>query len=224
MRGCLRGNSRRNRPRTGYTTLQIDRPSSSASTSRMRIGTRLRIACSFVTAQRTLLNSQRSTIVLLEVRFLAELRQLRIANLHGAFDVTIPIRGNRLILVGVNGLGKNTCVNALYFVLSRQWPRLLQIQFDEIELQIDNSAIKITRPTIEEELSRSDSEKGGMPHALRRRVDILRANDLLETFVEAREEELSKFTHAPGCRAFEYRPPPTGHASRKQGPIGGRDG
>jgi predicted ATP-binding protein involved in virulence len=116
---------------------------------------------------------------------LAELRQLRIANLHGAFDVTIPIQGNRLILVGVNGLGKSTCINALYFVLSRQWPRLLQIQFDEIELQLDNSSIRITRPTIEEESSRSD-DKGGMPPSLRRRVDILRAHDLLEAFVEAR--------------------------------------
>ena len=112
--------------------------------------------------------------------------------MHGAFDVTIPIRNNRLVLVGVNGLGKSTCINALYAVLSRQWSRLLQLQFDAIELDTDGSTIRIARATIESDLSNAD-DKGGVPTGLRRRIDILRAHDLLDAFVEAREEDLPNF-------------------------------
>lgn len=76
------------------------------------------------------------------------LTRFSILGLHGKLDIVIPIRDNRLVLVGVNGLGKTTVVNFLYYVLTEQWVRLLDFEFSAVELEINNQTIAITKNDI----------------------------------------------------------------------------
>ena len=76
------------------------------------------------------------------------LHEIVIRGLHNSMDITIPVLDNKLVLVGVNGLGKTTVVNILYYVLSQQWNRLLDINFDEILIRVGRRKIKITHEMI----------------------------------------------------------------------------
>lgn len=71
-----------------------------------------------------------------------------IIGLHGKFDIEIPIIDNRLILVGVNGLGKTTVMNCLYFALTDQWHRLLDFSFSSIIIKINEETITIGKSDI----------------------------------------------------------------------------
>lgn len=62
-----------------------------------------------------------------------------VSRLHGHMDVSVPIRDNKLILVGVNGLGKSTVVNLLYYFVSRQWKKFLEYSFSEVHLTLDQT-------------------------------------------------------------------------------------
>ncbi len=79
----------------------------------------------------------------------ANLRQIAISGLHGRLDIKIPVVDNRLVLVGVNGLGKTTVVNLLYYFLSRQWHRLLEVVFDEIVITLGRRKLRITHQMLE---------------------------------------------------------------------------
>jgi predicted ATP-binding protein involved in virulence len=65
------------------------------------------------------------------------IQRLMIRGLHGARNYNIEVRDNRIVMVGVNGLGKTTVVNLLYLILSRQWDRALQYEFESIEISIN---------------------------------------------------------------------------------------
>lgn len=77
-----------------------------------------------------------------------KLSRFSIFGLHGKLDISIPIHDNRLVLVGVNGLGKTTVVNFLYFLLTEQWVRLLDYEFAEIEVEINGHSIAISKSDI----------------------------------------------------------------------------
>lgn len=84
------------------------------------------------------------------------LTNFSIFSLHGKYDVRIPISDNRLILVGVNGLGKTTVVNALYFLLTSQWGRLLEIDFQKICVELNGVAVTLNRKDIQLKLSTAE--------------------------------------------------------------------
>src|SRR5579862_6954147 len=63
--------------------------------------------------------------------------RFEIKGLYGARDYDIPIRDNKIVMVGVNGLGKTTVVNLLYLILSRQWDRSLEYDCDSIAISVD---------------------------------------------------------------------------------------
>ena len=67
-----------------------------------------------------------------------DFREIRVRGLFGQFNVTIPIKDNRVVVVGLNGIGKSTVLNAFYYVISTQWERLKEIQFDSIEVEADH--------------------------------------------------------------------------------------
>jgi len=81
-----------------------------------------------------------------------KLSKFSIHGLHGKLDVEIPIYDNRLILVGVNGLGKTTVVNLLFFILTEQWQRILRFDFRAVELWINDAKILITKEDIQNKL------------------------------------------------------------------------
>ena len=67
-----------------------------------------------------------------------KISEFRIVGLHGNKDLTIPIRDNRIVIVGTNGLGKTTVINLLYLFLTRQWNRLKEYKFEKLSLKISN--------------------------------------------------------------------------------------
>ncbi len=81
------------------------------------------------------------------------LTKISIFGLHGKYDVNIPISDNRLILVGVNGLGKTTVVNVIYFLLTSQWVRLLEIDFQSIHVEMNGVGVDIGRRDIQNKIS-----------------------------------------------------------------------
>lgn len=76
------------------------------------------------------------------------LTHFTILGLHGKLNISIPIVNNRLVLIGVNGLGKTTVVNFLYYVLTEQWLRLLEYEFSAVEVTINEQHIALTKNDI----------------------------------------------------------------------------
>nr|WP_253816273.1 AAA family ATPase [Myxococcus xanthus] len=78
-----------------------------------------------------------------------DLREFSIHGLHGVRTLRIPISDGKLILVGINGLGKTTVTTILYRVLSRQWAKLLDFRFDYLTLRFSDVEQIISRADIE---------------------------------------------------------------------------
>ena len=75
---------------------------------------------------------------------------LKISGLHGRRDpIEIQIRDNKLILVGVNGIGKTTILNIFYFAFTQQWMNLSRLRFDEVAFRINDLWHHISKTEIE---------------------------------------------------------------------------
>ena len=98
------------------------------------------------------------------------LREIAIRGLHDRMDVTIPVADNKLVLVGVNGLGKTTVVNILYYVLSQQWHRLADVRFKEIRLSLGRRKLRITKDMLLPSKRQIQRVSRYLPPSLRARV------------------------------------------------------
>ncbi|MCZ4410001.1 AAA family ATPase [Cryomorphaceae bacterium 1068] len=65
-----------------------------------------------------------------------KLKEFKIVGLFKSRDVSIPLDGPVKILIGENGLGKTTILNALYYTLTSQFYKLSSLQFDSIEVTL----------------------------------------------------------------------------------------
>ena len=99
-----------------------------------------------------------------------KLREISIRGLHGQMDITIPIEDNRLVLVGVNGLGKTTVVNILYYFLSQQWHRLRDVQFSEIAITLGRRKLRVTHEMLNPPTQIIHQVTRRLPISVRRRV------------------------------------------------------
>lgn len=70
-------------------------------------------------------------------------KEIEIVGLFGESDVHIPIRDNRIILVGYNGIGKSTILNIFYFFISQQWHKLGEQDFSSVSLRLKNKNKKL---------------------------------------------------------------------------------
>jgi hypothetical protein len=116
---------------------------------------------------------------------------ISIKGLHGAIDIALPIRNNRLILVGLNGLGKSTVINILYYILSRQWRRLVETEFESVTLKTKEGTLKLTHTEIEQNIAATHAIR--LPTSAVRSWERLSDQGLLEAFLDARIPELEKF-------------------------------
>lgn len=88
-----------------------------------------------------------------------ELNRFAIYGLHSKIDIDVPISDNRLILVGVNGLGKTTVINFIYFVLTEQWIRLLDYEFYAIELVLNGETYRINKEDVQQKARTADQHQ-----------------------------------------------------------------
>lgn len=78
------------------------------------------------------------------------LRQFQIEGLHGRNrTIDIPIRDNRLVLVGENGTGKSTVANLLYYSLTQQWRRIAEYRFSKILVSTADETIQFTHEDVD---------------------------------------------------------------------------
>lgn len=72
--------------------------------------------------------------------------RFKISKLFGYQDVDIDFSDRYKILIGENGLGKTTILNALYFILNKKFKDLNKLKFENIELTFTNkSKINFTK-------------------------------------------------------------------------------
>ncbi len=119
----------------------------------------------------------------------SQITSFSIRGLYGKFDVTIPILDNRLVVVGANGLGKSTCINAFYYLLSRQWSRLAEIDFESIRMDCSIECIEVKKVDVESFML---EETGRVPTAVLRRAMSLDP-DVLGEFLEANPSDIGRF-------------------------------
>lgn len=78
------------------------------------------------------------------------LTRLQIDGLHGRNrTIDIPLRDNRLVLVGENGTGKSTVANLLYYTLTQQWRRIAEYRFNAIEVSTADETVRVTHEDAE---------------------------------------------------------------------------
>src|SRR5450631_3475308 len=65
------------------------------------------------------------------------IKSFRIESLFGTSDVEIPFTKNFKILIGENGVGKTSILNALYFTLIGKFSKLNSLVFRKIIIEFD---------------------------------------------------------------------------------------
>ena len=71
---------------------------------------------------------------------MSNVARFTINGLFEVHNVTIPFDNKVKILIGENGLGKTTILNALYYVLTKKWHKLVKIPFQNIEVKFENNS------------------------------------------------------------------------------------
>lgn len=69
------------------------------------------------------------------------LKRFKIKKLFGFRDIDIVFEDTVKILIGENGLGKTTALNALYYVLTQKYHKLSKIDFEEILITLSSGKI-----------------------------------------------------------------------------------
>lgn len=69
------------------------------------------------------------------------LTEFKIEGLFGSRDICIPFNNPVKILIGENGLGKTTMLNALYYTITSQFHKLNSIDFEKISLTLSSGDV-----------------------------------------------------------------------------------
>ncbi len=78
--------------------------------------------------------------------------ELTIEELWGYQTFRIPIKDNKLVLVGENGTGKSTVANLIYFFLTCQWEKINDFDFKAIALVINDENLSISKENLSNDL------------------------------------------------------------------------
>lgn len=135
--------------------------------------------------------------------------KFEIKGLFGNRNISIPIEGNSIILVGPNGIGKSSVVNIFYFFISRQWGRLIEYDFDEVAVWFGEEEVRAAKSDITglsqiSNLIREISPSSRM-HSL---IEKLRAFGMLEDFLTDRKMKMQarqRYSEALGVSPDDIR-------------------
>lgn len=115
------------------------------------------------------------------------IEEFEILGLFGYKNVCITFNHSTLIVIGENGFGKTSVLNALNFLITHSYKRLLEIKFNAIRLTINGREFFYERNLIEQYSSyidRKDNEDHSIIDFVRRNTDnkvFLTAVDLIES-------------------------------------------
>ena len=109
------------------------------------------------------------------------IQKFEIIGLFGYKDVSITFNHPILIVIGENGFGKTSILNALNFLITHSYKRLLEIKFEAIKLIIDDHTFFYERTLIEQYVSYLD-RKDGDDHSV---IDFVRRNTADKVFFTA---------------------------------------
>lgn len=114
--------------------------------------------------------------------------KFEIKGLFGNRNVTLPIDGDALILVGPNGVGKSSVTNIFYFFISRQWSRLTEYDFSEVAVWFGDVEIRAARADITG-LSQVEKLISNFPPSSRTSIllERLRSEGMLEDFISRKK-------------------------------------
>lgn len=117
-----------------------------------------------------------------------KIKKLTIVGLYGSTNISVPIKDNQLILVGKNGLGKSTFINFLFFILSKQWTKLVEADFTSVKLETSDGQITLERSALSEELRWRDEGINRFPQRYIRFLNELRDEGKLGEFFQTKDE------------------------------------
>ena len=122
------------------------------------------------------------------------IKQFKITKLFGFRDIDIKFDNDIKILIGENGLGKTTVLNALYYVLNQMYAKLHKIEFENIELKFaDKEVISFSKFELNNYLEyQSNRNHRRMPSKIMRLLDEINNEDWKELTSKSIERLTSK--------------------------------
>ena len=85
----------------------------------------------------------------METEKIIHIKRYSIFGLHGDKDIELNFDSPYKILVAENGTGKTTVLNSLFYLLTGQYQKLSQIEFDKLELVFfNNEKVELSRDDI----------------------------------------------------------------------------
>lgn len=126
------------------------------------------------------------------------INKFEILGLFGYKDVCITFNHSTLIVIGENGFGKTSILNALNFIITHSYKRLLEIKFDAIKLNIGDKVFHYQRNLIEQYSSyidRKDSEEHSIIDFVKRNTDDKIFDTVVKMIQSGKRKEFYQFTN-----------------------------
>lgn len=120
---------------------------------------------------------------------MTRIKQFEIKNLFGYQNVNLTFENNVMILMGENGLGKTSILNSLYFTLTQKWRKLLKINFETINLVIDNIVFNFTKEQLTSFIENSKSKNLQRFKILKSDLSGIIDIEHLNSFINERKNE-----------------------------------
>jgi len=138
------------------------------------------------------------------------IKNYKITGLFGFRTVDISFEDEVKILIGENGLGKTTVLNSLYFLLKGMYHKLVEVEFENLELIFSNEEeITFSKFELENYLNYKDnSNNRRIPPSVMRALEKLDFSELKNDFTDIYKltnkirDKIENFINSNNIRRF----------------------
>lgn len=126
------------------------------------------------------------------------IQRFEIIGLFGYKNISITFKNSTLIVIGENGFGKTSILNALNFLITHSYKRLLEINFKAIGLKISGKTFSFERGLIEQYasyLDRRESHDRSIIDLVRRNIDERIFKTAIELLNEGKRKDFYSFVN-----------------------------